>query len=1534
MNKAERNVGQTAIIGDAVDGRLVETNRSSLGKPCTNSSIAPSESAFELDASTRKPSSVTVADANESTYRTTDDVDITAPDSAIDCRSFSLSSSNNDDGDGDSSDMTAFFRNQTGRNDDLISKKDLGIVCQNLGLSVHSERELFALFDRLDGDGCDGEIDLRLFVASGEKELEMATKRMHRESSPATLLLRQKAATVGRNEILLFSFLSTNGEGLIKVDALRDLWQNQLDGDDPDVDTTLVQTFLDSLSDETGGTVSAMELAKNMERFLLEAADSSPATQTFRKLAIGGFKYEIDYLRSHAQNLAEERNKCKADGIRLMKQKERLIREAEEHKEMMHVQHQALVEAQRKGFEEQFRGLRNESFAERELMAGQHQKQMQEIGELVSQLRLKESQMKEDITNLKYDNSNLEGELLDARAEMNASKRTVARLRQELAAAGESAGTEEFDFDPSSMESSGTMGSFLREMNASLKDQVDELTTENEQLKQQLQTEKRRKARQKTTEKQNDVDTPMEEKNFHLKLMNRQKSGFGLQRRMTASVVESSTVDEAKQMAYNGSGGGGEQPLEVKRPSVIGAENDRPKSLMIETMVIPTEEELVERRKERFEASEDVAAVKSQLEQLKSREGILINEVTRIKSTEQQVKEKLGEILQCWCERMKEGFDVLTKGLESRCSALSSRCGRLMEAQTLLKDRMEVKQNRVVRSYEKEIAELEECLISMTEEHGETNDKLQAKCRQLQQQYNTEKTKVEELTKKINSSSPTVVQLRDKSYTQLERNRRLLREKDGEIKRLKQALNETTSKSRDCDGKHKKEMAQLKDAMLQMIVKQGEMEDGMKSKCEQMADDHAKEVTEFQKKIEELRSEKEFIEESIKGSHAQIDETYRRQTSELQERVVRLKEERAFLEGESQARAEMEEHYRKAVAELQTTIACLEEEKQMLENHAIDLEARWQKTAADLRRRLELMKGKHQREIDTLKSEHESQKREIGIKVAHLQQTLDALTIEKDAGEKRHQEELSEANEEWTNQLQRKVKSEKSLLHKTATEYQSQMDEAATGNRQLKEVLWRLKKEKTDVEKSLNRKYEELEEDAERQAAEMMATIDRLQKEKRELAEELLDRCRDLKGAFKTECREMERALDELNADKKALKEQNTWLERVNRELSRQNEEILRQWERQGTNQVIIRSRAKPVVAARPKEEHYSDGEVETTNRIHLKSIEMRNSVRASSAPPAGARELTPLPLPLPIPVLMEEARKLKITVTDTTAAKGGFVETATIIYNGSGIDSSRFLGPPKMVRKRIDAAEQDLTEVRKMNNFLTDDKRELLQRISTVRKELSRLSAGLHYNPIDGKRAIGVLEQTNAALQAKVNRLEIANKNWIDKLKEALTEKREAVETVKTEESKTTNLLIKVQKLVRERDLLKRQLEDVRQRVTEDTCTSNATIKLKRPKIQGDQQQVRRIVVKKANVAERRLVVYADLNNQLKDERATLRRIKNVFKSDVIKVTTTATERKDDMATRQKLKALQEQKTALKRVLERVCAAALETPGIDGVIV
>ena len=80
----------------------------------------------------------------------------------------------------------------------------------------------------------------------------------------------------------------------------------------------------------------------------------------------------------------------------------------------------------------------------------------------------------------------------------------------------------------------------------------------------------------------------------------------------------------------------------------------------------------------------------------------------------------------------------------------------------------------------------------------------------------------------------------------------------------------------------------------------------------------------------------------------------------------------------------------------------------------------------------------------------------------------------------------------------------------------------------------------------------------------------------------------------------------------------------------------------------------------------------------------------------------------------------------------------------------------------------------------------------------------------------------------------------------------------------------------------------------------------------------------------------YQDMNNRLKVENSTFYRLRSAFESQLDKVVTMTAERKDALRanrdkTMQQLKALREQKTALEKVLERVCVAALESYDPDG---
>ena len=1334
-----------------------------------------------------------------------DEVDSTSPDSAIGHFSppYNLSGPS-----GDTLDLQLVFRDCQG-DDGYVTKQDLTDAIADHELSFQKEQLLTEIFEQLDKND-EGRVELEQLAATWFREMGTLQKRdTRRDASPGALLMRQRA-TGGTP---LFSYLLSSKDGLLKVNALQELWESQLNVDDPDVDPTVVRSFLDSLREQTGGTVNASELAKNMEILLLEATENSAATQTFRTLAVNAYKCEIEFLLNQAQMLREERNKLRWDLSKLSDQREALIHESEEHKDMMHHQHEAALIAQRKAYEEQLKVLQDEARSEQDQIVGQYTEQVKNLATLVDHLRQNETQLKEEIIDLKQENGTLEGELLDAKAELNASNKMLYRLKSELALASDCMPLDS-DLNDSSDHNMGISLIALREMNAQLKDKVDELTAEAEQLKQELRAEQRKSKRK--SDRRNLGDdfsdeqpvSPEKAKKTSLPTLNRRQT-------LSSGKVNHSFSHIPSRRTL---------PVQ-KRPGAIGAEHDgsiEPTNLMLETMVIPKQmsagsvssDEIEVLQIEKDKLLDELTEANAKIAVLTESEATLQSQVSKLESNCEQIQQQMEATLTQFHNQIDSLVHGVARTVESKSIALNERVKRLAQVQEVIRTGMKVKEQDTATKYQAQVKELEQCLAAMTEEykkHTVASDRLKQKCRQLELIIQEEKVRYEKALKKMETLHENSILSKEKAHTQLQdKHKRMVKEKDTEIRKLRQALGDNWVKqAKDLEQKHKRETGELKETILQLVGKQGEMEEETRNQYESMEEEHRREKEMLQATIETLRDKNTALEASVKGAQAEMDEESRRQTAKLHSRIVELKEERAFLEGESQARAELEEHYRQKSSERQQTVCSLEEEKQSLCTQIKEMEISHKQKVADLECRLTKASENYKLEVESLQSSLREAEKANKAKLLEIQDTVDQLQRAKASCEERLQAEALKAKLHERSMAKWKLdfeSAEGNVTQKKAM-YEKEMSHKQEETKQLQRELAQLQKEKKTHEDSVKQRIHQLEEAHHNHEEKLLRTIKQLQKQNDDMTEEIHARCRVLEESYKQKESEMKATMARLKYNNGELQDKVDWLDQVNKELERQNEVLLKDWDK--TGKLTIRGSSE-------------------VGRLNLRSVQMKNiTPRQSPSPPVASPPKKTAAIGKPIQIPSDEARKLTITVTDTTAMHG--TSLAQIIYRGG---ESRELDvvpqrPKRSPAVRVENLEKRLQQVQRQNEHLkhgmTEDKAQLLKRIERVRTALSQLANDIDGSPEKSQASREQLEHAIVSLRTKIQKQEAAATELAAQLKR-VSEENTAVKQLKEKADATiSELQIQVQRLTRERDYLRRRLELSRKR-TASTINSKTT--------------------------------------------------------------------------------------------------------------
>ena len=1306
------------------------------------------------------------------------------------------------------------------RSDDgFVVKQSLADAIVRHELSFQKEQFLIEIFERLD-ENQDGRVGLEQLVTASFHELEILSRRDHKkEGSPGAMLARQRVS----DGTPLFSYLLSSKNGLLKIEALRELWESQLSVDDPDVDPTVVRLFLDSLSEQTGGTVNANELAKNMEMLLLESTDNSAATQTFRMLAVNAYKCEIEFLLTQTQTLREERNKLRRDLSKWSDHREVLIQESEDHKDMLHSQHEAALASQRKTFEDQLKTTQDDFRHQQDIIVGQYNEQVKSLTTLVDHLRQNETQLKEEIIDLKQETNTLEGELLDARAELNASNKMLDRLKSEIFLASDCILLEGSGLNDSSGSNVGANLNALREMNSQLKDKVDELTAETEQLRQDLRAE-RRKSRRKTSSNLGDDVSNNHVSESH----GRPRSQPGLVRRKTVNspvpnvaelTCRSTPVTPTRRVL----------PAD-KRPVVIGAENDdclAPTNLMIETMVIPDADisthgnddlhEVKRLQLENVKLTEELNTANSVIDLITVKETALQSQITDLTENLEQSHRRIEENKLRYQTEAEALVCEVTNAMESKLSALIKRVEQITHNQEMIRGRIEAKEREIAAEYQTQMNELQECLIALTEDHTVAMDELKLKCHQQELQLEQEKGKYENALKKMETLHENLVRSKETAYTQLQdKHKKMTREKDGEIRKLRQALGDNWIKhAKDLEQKHKKETSELKKTILQLVGKQGETEEEMQFHCDSMAEEHKQEKEKLQAKINRLMEENANLKVTVKGARAEMDEECRHMTAGLHNSIMELKEERAFLEGENQARAEVEEQYRQMTAENKEIISRLEEEKQIVTNRIAELESNHKQIIAEFECRLaktmENYKSLESQNFKLVEAEKASKLNRI-----KLEEAVARLQKAKTSAEELIQSKATEAQNAYEQDAARwelDIQFAKAEARRYKAMYEEKIDDLEQQTEQLKSELRMLQDDKATLEDEKEANLRQMEE-THSYSQVLLATIDELQQQTDKTSEEFQAKTHEIKKHQQMEGK-LEAVIAELKYNNSELQERADWLDQVNSELKRQNEELLKELDVRaiGMTNVTVQSVKQ------------SDSQ-DSTRRFNLRSVQMKNTARPQpvvTTPPKCS-----MPFPNPIRIPSEEARKLTITVTDTTAQSEAS-QTQTIYYGGASTERDSRARRSRSPELQVEQLEKKLHEVEQENNHLihgmTQDKAQLLKRIERVRQALSQVANDLEDSPDNSQPSRAQLEHAITGLRNKIQQQEATTSNQANQLKRVTEENACMKEEKRKTDVGIAELQQQLDRLTKERDSLRTKLEVTRKRTrTSYTQTHKAT--------------------------------------------------------------------------------------------------------------
>ncbi|KAG7462591.1 hypothetical protein MATL_G00186420 [Megalops atlanticus] len=378
----------------------------------------------------------------------------------------------------------------------FLTRQELSVVCETLGLRDLRTEELDALFKRLDKDN-DGRISLRefqkgLFKHGGilaptssstpirshpqQRSLSQAFEDSSVRSTSPSLL----SATVGQRLLTRLD----DGSGFTSPDRIITLWSDEGIRNSRDI----LQTLDFSLDEK----VSLAELTLALDNELLVSGNG------IHQAALISYKNEIQFLQVQTDQASRERDKAKADLDRAERRNLQLVREVEDRQATM----ESLNETKIRGLEQEYRdrltALRSESEQESEVLLQQAEREKARLQQEVETLRAQDANLQEEISAANQENIRLEKEVSQLKGKLLEAETTVSRLQRDL----DQLLTDKFGgLDPhhtGMLSQEERFSQIIREYELQcreLRDRNDELNSELEMLKSQGAGRRSRRSR-------------------------------------------------------------------------------------------------------------------------------------------------------------------------------------------------------------------------------------------------------------------------------------------------------------------------------------------------------------------------------------------------------------------------------------------------------------------------------------------------------------------------------------------------------------------------------------------------------------------------------------------------------------------------------------------------------------------------------------------------------------------------------------------------------------------------------------------------------------------------------------------------------------------------------------------------------------------------------------------------------------------------------------------------------------------------------
>ncbi|XP_040836962.1 ninein-like protein [Ochotona curzoniae] len=310
-----------------------------------------------------------------------------------------------------------------------LSRQELAVVCQSIGLRTLDTEELEDLFNKLDRDG-DGRVSLEEFqlglfshvppsLTETCNVVEASRPWCHCQAPEESSCHTPTASSLVSvaSGLLLFSSIDDGTGSAFPEQIIATLAQEGIHNG---------REILQSLDFRVDEKVNLLELSWALDNELLTIDGDA------QQAALACYRQELSYLQGQMEQLVQERDKARQDLDRAEKRNLEFVKEMDDCHSTLEQLTEKKIKHLEQGYLERLNLLRSEVEMERELLWEQAHKQKATLEQDVARLLAEEARLRQKLNLALKENSRLQKEIVEVVVKLSDSEKEALKLQSDL----------------------------------------------------------------------------------------------------------------------------------------------------------------------------------------------------------------------------------------------------------------------------------------------------------------------------------------------------------------------------------------------------------------------------------------------------------------------------------------------------------------------------------------------------------------------------------------------------------------------------------------------------------------------------------------------------------------------------------------------------------------------------------------------------------------------------------------------------------------------------------------------------------------------------------------------------------------------------------------------------------------------------------------------------------------------------------------------------------------------------------------------